>query len=200
MLLIIDNYDLFVFNIARYCEELGQRTLVVRNDKITVEDAYALKPASIILSPGPRAPKQAGVSMAILRRFSGRIPILGICLGHQCIGAAFGGEVAKAKAPMHGRSSLIDHCRRRLFDGLPLPLQVGRYNSLCVEARPAMLESLRIDAVTEEGEVMALSHRLDPTYGVQFHPESVLTDAGYALFENFFGIAERWLHDGMDQQ
>ncbi len=193
MLLIIDNYDSFVFNVARYCEELGQNTLVVRNDKITLDDVCALDPTSIIISPGPRTPAEAGLSVPIIRELSRRIPILGICLGHQCIGTVFGGEIVKAKAPMHGRASAITHGGRALFDGLPMPLKVGRYHSLIVESRATMLQSLMIDAVSEQGEIMAISHRSDPTFGVQFHPESVLTTAGHVLLGNFLKIADRWL-------
>lgn len=192
MLLVIDNYDSFVFNVARYCEELGRKTITVRNDKISLAEINDLKPEAIIISPGPCTPFQAGISLSAVQHFSGLLPILGICLGHQCIGAAFGGEVVRARKPMHGRSSLIEHSDSGLFSSLPRPLQVGRYHSLIVESRPAMEQVLTIDAVSPEDEIMALSHRTHPTFGVQFHPESVLTNAGYMLFKNFFELERKW--------
>ena len=195
MLLIIDNYDSFVFNIARYCEELGQKTSVVRNDAIALDDIRALNPTSIIISPGPRTPTEAGISLAIVAELSVRIPILGVCLGHQCIGAVFGGAIVRAKTPMHGRASMIAHDGVGLFEGLPTPLRVGRYHSLIVEWRAPMLQALKVDATAEDGEVMALSHRCRPTFGVQFHPESILTEHGHALLANFFQAAERWTRD-----
>lgn len=195
MLLIIDNYDSFVFNVARYCEELGREALVVRNNRIALEDIQALKPTSIIISPGPCTPAEAGISLPAIRTFSGTVPILGVCLGHQCIGAVFGGEVVKAEVPMHGRSSLVEHSQLGLFNALPTPLRVGRYHSLIVKPERAMDRALKVDATSLEGEVMALSHRTDPTFGVQFHPESILTDFGHALLANFFAIADRW-HNG----
>jgi para-aminobenzoate synthetase component II len=192
MILIIDNYDSFVFNVARYCEELGQSTCVVRNDAIRLDDIRILNPSSIIISPGPRSPAEAGISVATIVELSGRIPILGICLGHQCIGAVFGGVVVRARTPMHGRVCLIAHEGAALFEGLPTPLGVGRYNSLIVEPGIGMAQSLRIDAISQDGELMAISHRRHPTYGVQFHPESILTEHGHALMGNFFKAAERW--------
>ncbi len=200
MLLIIDNYDSFVFNIARYCEELGQKTSVVRNDAIALDDIRTLNPTSIIISPGPCTPKEAGISVPIVAELSGILPILGVCLGHQCIGAVFGGAIVRARTPMHGRASLITHEERGLFDGLPTPLRVGRYHSLIVERRASMLQTLRIDAITEDGELMAISHRQHPTFGVQFHPESILTAHGYALLGNFFRAAERWSLSRMAEQ
>jgi para-aminobenzoate synthetase component 2 len=192
MLLVIDNYDSFVFNIARYFEELGVATRVVRNDAVTVSDVRQIKPGAIVISPGPCTPAEAGVSVAVVRELSGVFPILGICLGHQCIGAAFGGKIARAKEPMHGRVSNIDHRKANLFLGLPAPLQVGRYHSLVVESQPEMEHALQIDARSERGEIMALSHRSHPTFGVQFHPESILTVAGHQLLENFLKLGERW--------
>lgn len=194
MLLIIDNYDSFVFNVARYCEELGWPPTVLRNDAIDLEWIEATQPEAIVISPGPSSPDQAGVSLPAVERFSGRIPILGVCLGHQCIGAAFGGVVARAHEPMHGRASLIGHNGTGMFDGLPVPLSVGRYHSLVVEETPEMRQNLRVTARTDSGEIMALEHRTHPTYGVQFHPESVLSDHGHDIFGNFFARARKGNH------
>ncbi len=187
MILLIDNYDSFVFNIARYVEELGQAVRVVRNDAITAEEVAALAPHALVLSPGPCAPDQAGVCLELIRRFSGTIPILGVCLGHQCIGQAFGGTVVRATRPLHGQATPIEHEGRGLFDGLPQPLAVGRYHSLVVA--PDVPAPLRVTARSAEGEVMALEHESHPTFGVQFHPESVLTEAGHALLGNFLEAA-----------
>lgn len=192
--LIIDNYDSFVFNISRYCVELGEETIVLRNQEVGLDEVQRLAPASIILSPGPGTPREAGISLRVVETLSGRIPILGVCLGHQCIGAAFGGNVTRANTPMHGRASNIWHNGLRLFRGLPLPLQVGRYHSLAVRPTEAMNDALVVDATSEDGEVMALSHLRHPTFGVQFHPESILTTAGHRLFRNFFDIAKGWSH------
>lgn len=185
--LIVDNYDSFVFNIARYAEELGARTLVVRNDALTVEAVADLRPRAIIVSPGPCAPDQAGISLAVIRRFSGLVPILGVCLGHQAIGQAFGGQVVRARRPLHGQATAIDHEGGGLFAGLPRPLTVGRYHSLVVALSGA--EPLVVTARSAEGEIMALRHRDHPTFGVQFHPESVLTEGGHALLRNFLEVA-----------
>lgn len=192
MILIIDNYDSFVFNIARYFNELGEEGCVVRNDAISPSYVSSLSPSAIVVSPGPCTPAEAGVSLAMVRELSGKIPILGVCLGHQCIGAAFGGSIERATLPLHGQASLIAHCGRGLFENLPSPLQVGRYHSLIVGRRPEMDEILAIDAVSAEGDIMALSHRQHPTFGVQFHPESVLTECGHRLLANFLRIAKRW--------
>lgn len=186
-ILILDNYDSFVFNIARYVEELGARTLVVRNDAVTVDGVAALGPRAIIVSPGPCAPDQAGVSLAVIRQFSGRLPILGVCLGHQAIGQAFGGQVVRARQPLHGQATPIDHDGSGIFTGLPRPLTVGRYHSLVVTLSGA--EPLTVTARSPAGEIMALRHRDHPTFGVQFHPESVLTEAGHDLLRNFLEVA-----------
>ncbi|WP_036015805.1 anthranilate synthase component II [Bradyrhizobium yuanmingense] len=189
MILIIDNYDSFVFNIGRYFQRLGGSTEVVRNDAISVADVIKLNPRAIVISPGPCTPTEAGISMAVIRELSGRIPILGICLGHQCIGSVFGGRVRRALRPMHGRSSRIMHEGGPLFEGLPSPLSVGRYHSLVIKLGSTSAPHLMVTARSEEGEIMALAHRYQPTYGVQFHPESILTECGYLLLNNFLRLA-----------
>lgn len=187
MILLIDNYDSFVYNLARYVGELGFERLVKRNDAMTLEEIKALKPSHIIVSPGPKAPEQAGISMAVIREFTGRIPILGVCLGHQAIGQVFGGVVARAKRPLHGKASLISHDRKNLFRNLPNPLRVARYHSLIVSDENFPSE-LNVTARCEGGEIMALEHRDYPVFGVQFHPESVLTEGGYDLLKNFLTV------------
>ena len=187
-LLILDNYDSFVFNIVRYCEELGATTRVKRNDTLTINDIDALDPDAIILSPGPCGPDEAGISLELIKRFSGRIPILGVCLGHQCIGAAFGGTVIRAKTPMHGRASPILHDGTGVFDHLPNPFEAGRYHSLIVDLPEE--SALKVTAKSPDGEIMGLSHRTHPTHGVQFHPESVLTTHGYEVIDNFLTLAK----------
>ncbi|WP_219323751.1 aminodeoxychorismate/anthranilate synthase component II [Methylovirgula sp. HY1] len=189
MILVIDNYDSFVFNVARYFEELGRDVLVLRNDAIDILGVRQLAPAAIVISPGPGTPRDAGISQAIVHELNGAIPILGVCLGHQCIGAEFGAPVVPARRPLHGRTSKLSHVGARLFEGLPQKLVVGRYHSLIVAPTEAMETALSIDAVSEEGEIMALSHRFAPTYGVQFHPESILTEKGHAIFGNFLKLA-----------
>ncbi|MGF6310696.1 MULTISPECIES: anthranilate synthase component II [unclassified Bradyrhizobium] len=190
MIFIIDNYDSFVFNIARYFRKLGAETKVVRNDAISVTDLVGLQPRAIVISPGPCTPMEAGISTAVVRELSGRVPILGICLGHQCIGSVFGGRVVRARRPMHGRASHITHGGRGLFKELPSPLCVGRYHSLAVELDGSGPPDLTVTARSDQGEIMALAHRHQPTYGVQFHPESVLTEQGHVLLGNFLGLAE----------
>ena len=189
MILVVDNYDSFVHNVARHFEILGATCVVVRNDALTVAEVAALDPAAVVISPGPCTPAEAGISRAILRDLSGRVPILGVCLGHQCIGEVFGGRIARAARPMHGLESDVLHDASGLFAGLPSPLAVGRYHSLIVEPTASMDRVLRVDARSEDGEIMALSHRTHPTWGVQFHPESVLTPSGLALFGNFLALA-----------
>jgi para-aminobenzoate synthetase component II len=183
MILIVDNYDSFVFNVARYFEELGQQTKVVRNDEVTPAD---LKAKAIIISPGPCTPQEAGASSHIVRKYSGQIPILGICLGHQVIGEVFGGKVTRAKKPMHGDSSDISHTGKGLFKNIPQRFSAGRYHSLIVEKiENTMLE---ITARSDDGEIMGLQHKHHPTFGVQFHPESILTEHGYDLLRNFLQV------------
>ena len=184
MILIIDNYDSFVFNLSRYITQLGSETVVVRNDAITVEDIEYLHPSHIVISPGPCGPEDAGISLDIIRTFQGKIPILGICLGHQAIGYALGGKVTRAQRPMHGRASLIHHDNRGLFRDIPNPLHVARYHSLIV-SDDGLPSDVDIHARSEEGEIMALSHSTLQLFGVQFHPESILTEYGYRIIENF---------------
>lgn len=199
MILVLDNYDSFVFNVVRYLEELGEEVRVVRNDALDVAGIRALAPEALVVSPGPCTPAEAGISLPAIRDLSGAVPILGVCLGHQAIGAAFGGTVARARRPLHGQMTPIAHQGERLFAGLPAPMPVGRYHSLVVNPGPDMAQHLSVDAVSQEGEVMALSHRTHPTYGIQFHPESVLTEGGHALFANFLGLARAW-RAGRDRQ
>jgi anthranilate synthase/aminodeoxychorismate synthase-like glutamine amidotransferase len=187
VIVIIDNYDSFVFNVARYVQELGADAEVVRNDALTVRELAAMRPEAVILSPGPCTPVEAGISCDVVRQMSGQVPILGICLGHQCIGSVFGGRVVRARQPMHGRASSIRHDGCGLFAGLPSPLLVGRYHSLVVADEAGA--SYAVTARSEEGEIMALAHRNHPTWGVQFHPESILTEHGHALLGNFLDLA-----------
>lgn len=187
MVLVIDNYDSFVHNLARYVRELGFKTQVVRNDAITLEDIHASLPSHIILSPGPCTPNEAGICLDLIRTFGTQVPILGVCLGHQAIGQAYGGQVDRAKCPMHGKSSLIHHQAEGLFEGCEHPFKVARYHSLIVKTE-GLPDCLEITATSDEGEIMALQHRHHPVYGVQFHPESVLTPHGYDVLEKFLSI------------
>lgn len=189
MILLIDNYDSFVFNLARYFERLGARTEVVRNDAIDVESIRRLRPAGIVLSPGPCTPQEAGASLDIVTRLYREFPMLGVCLGHQTIAAALGGRVVRAESPMHGRASDITHDAQGIFAGLPSPLRVGRYHSLVVEPSTLPIHIVGT-AWTADGVLMALAHREQPVFGVQFHPESILTDHGYQILANFLTLAE----------
>lgn len=184
MLLIIDNYDSFTYNLAQYLAELGAEVLVERNDALTLNDIKAARPEGIVLSPGPGRPEGAGITAGVISSFSGRIPILGVCLGHQAIGSAFGGAVVRAEKVMHGKQSLIHHDGRGVFRDIPSPFTAIRYHSLVVE-RQSLPECLEISAWTEEGEIMGIRHRLINVEGVQFHPESILTDHGYTILKNF---------------
>lgn len=184
MILLIDNYDSFVHNLARYVRELGFVTSVQRNDAITLKQIEALNPSHIILSPGPCTPNEAGISLAVIHHFAKHIPILGVCLGHQAIGQAFGGEIIQAKTPTHGKASSINHNAKGIFQGLPTPMNVGRYHSLSVNAHN-LPECLKITATTDDDEIMAFQHQTYPTVGVQFHPESILTEHGHQLLSNF---------------
>jgi anthranilate synthase/aminodeoxychorismate synthase-like glutamine amidotransferase len=184
MILLIDNYDSFVYNLARYVRELGETPLVRRNDAIDIEEILALAPSHIVISPGPCSPREAGISTDVVRQVGSSIPILGVCLGHQCIGAAYGGEILRAGAPMHGKTSRIHHSGTGVFSGLPTPFIATRYHSLVIS--PASLPpSLTVTARSEDGEIMAVQHVEHPVYGVQFHPESVLTEHGYRLLDQF---------------
>ena len=189
MILILDNYDSFVANIARYLRNLGAETALVRNDAIGLDEVERLAPEAIVVSPGPGAPRDAGISEALIRRFSGRLPILGVCLGHQAIGEVFGGRVVRARQPMHGRASRIDHDGSGLFAGLASPMIAGRYHSLVVEIDDPAGSDLVVTARSEVGEIMGLAHRTHPTHAVQFHPESVLTPQGAPLLANFLELA-----------
>jgi para-aminobenzoate synthetase component II len=186
MILLIDNYDSFVYNLSRYVGELGQDRLVIRNDLISLEEIEEMKPSHIIISPGPCAPDEAGISLDLIKYFAGKIPILGVCLGHQAIGQAFGGKVIRAKRPLHGRTTMIHHEEKSLFQNLNTPLEVACYYSLIVEDK-TLPEQLIATAHNLEGEIMALRHRKYPVFGVQFHPESILTKRGYDMLRNFLG-------------
>jgi len=184
MLLMIDNYDSFTYNLVQYLGELGEEVSVFRNDEITLEQVEALHPSRIVISPGPCTPSEAGISVPLIRRFAGKLPILGVCLGHQSIGQAFGGKIVHAGQLMHGKTSDIRHNDSGVFHGLPDPLTATRYHSLVIEKKslPACLE---VTAWTDDGEIMGVRHRDLPVEGVQFHPESILTEKGHELLANF---------------
>jgi len=190
VLLVIDNYDSFTYNLVQYLGELGADVVVRRNDAVTVDEIGEMAPSAIVLSPGPCTPKEAGVSVDTIRRWGSSIPILGVCLGHQAIGEAYGGEVVRADRVMHGKTSLIEHDGTGVFAGLPSPMEVMRYHSLIVD-RASLPESLEIVAVAKDdpNEVHAVKHREHPVYGVQFHPESVMTPQGKVLLQNFLELA-----------
>lgn len=187
MILIIDNYDSFTFNLVQYLGELGADLKVIRNDKIKVEEALALKPDKLLISPGPCSPVEAGVSCDLIRAFAGLIPVFGVCLGHQSIGMVFGGEVVRADRLMHGKTSPIHHDGSSVFKGLPDPFDATRYHSLIVK-KSSLPDELRITAWTEEGEIMGLQHKELEVHGVQFHPESILTTQGKKLLQNFLDL------------
>ena len=188
MILLLDNHDSFVYNLDRYLKQLGQSTLVVRSDAITLDAILRLDLDAIVISPGPKAPDDAGCSMEVVRRLSNQIPILGVCLGHQAIGQAFGGKIVRANQPMHGKSSMIEHNESRLFQNIPNPFQVGRYHSLVI-APETLPENLKVTAWTADQTIMAIEHTSMPVFGVQFHPESILTEDGYQLLTNFLSAA-----------
>jgi anthranilate synthase component 2/para-aminobenzoate synthetase component 2 len=184
MILIIDNYDSFVYNLAQYVGELGWEPLVFRNDQITLEEIAGLRPSHIIISPGPCTPLESGISNAVIAQFAGQIPILGVCLGHQCIGYVFGGRIVRSPVPAHGKSSPIYHDGKTIFTGIPNPFTGGRYHSLIVESTGDMRD-LEITAQTQDGIIMGLRHREYRVEGVQFHPESIMTEVGHVLLANF---------------
>lgn len=188
-ILMIDNYDSFTYNLVQYFGELGAEVLVHRNDQITLDEIEALAPDHICVSPGPCSPTEAGISVPLILRFAGKIPILGVCLGHQAIGAAFGGRVVRAKVIMHGKTSDITHTGSDVFTSLPSPFTVIRYHSLAIE-RETLPDCLEITAQTADGEIMGVRHKTLPVYGVQFHPESILSEHGHALLQNFLRLEE----------
>ncbi|MCL0052630.1 aminodeoxychorismate/anthranilate synthase component II [Peptococcaceae bacterium] len=196
MLLMIDNYDSFVYNLVQYFEELEQQVIVYRNDKITLKQIEGMSPSGIVLSPGPGKPEEAGICIEVIKKFAGKIPILGVCLGHQAIGHVFGGKVIRASKPMHGKSSKIIHDKKRLFCGIPVPFRGGRYHSLII-SKESFPDSLEITAWTEEGEIMGVAHKDMHVYGVQFHPESVLTEHGHKLLSNFLEIIAKEKGEGV---
>ena len=188
MILVVDNYDSFTWNLVHYLAELGAETRVVRNDDLTAAEAWALKPEAVLLSPGPCTPNEAGICLAILDTAPLDMPIFGVCLGHQAMGQAFGGEVIRAKALMHGKTSPIEHEGRSVFKGLPSPFTATRYHSLAVR-RETLPDVLEVTAWTADGEIMGLAHTTRPIHGVQFHPESIATEHGHDLLANFLDLA-----------
>jgi anthranilate synthase component 2 len=192
MIVLLDNYDSFVHNLARYVRELGGEPQVLRNDAVSVEEIAELRPSHIIISPGPCTPAEAGVSVDVIRRLGASTPVLGVCLGHQAIGAAYGGHVVRAGRPMHGRTSVITHDRTGVLRGLPSPFRATRYHSLALE-RASLPAELVVNATSEDGEIMAVRHAEHPVHGVQFHPESVLSEHGHALVRRFLetGVSRR---------
>ncbi len=198
MILLLDNYDSFVHNLARYLRELGEEVDVRRNDRLGLEEVRALGPTHLVISPGPCTPSEAGVANELVEGLAGEVPILGVCLGHQCVGEVFGGEVVRARRPMHGKRSAVRHTGDGLFTGLPDPLEVVRYHSLVVD-RASLPDALEVTAWTEEGEVMALRHRELPVWGVQFHPEAVLTEHGHGLLAAFLALGRGETPPGPDR-
>ena len=184
MVIVIDNYDSFVYNIAQYLGELGWQPIVCRNDNLTLKEIELHKPSHIIISPGPRTPLEAGISNDVIRRFAGEIPILGVCLGHQCIGYVYGGRIVSAAVPTHGKHSLIYHDGKTLYRGLPSPFKAGRYHSLVIK-NDILPDELELSARTSEDVIMGVRHRSYAVEGVQFHPESIMTDVGHQILENF---------------
>ncbi|MFQ5924521.1 MAG: anthranilate synthase component II [Dehalococcoidia bacterium] len=188
MILIIDNYDSFVYNLAQYIGELGWEPLVYRNDQVTLGEIEALAPSHIVISPGPGTPLDAGISNDVVRRFAGKIPVLGVCLGHQCIGHVYGGVIVRADPPMHGKTSLIYHDAKTIYQGLPNPFAAGRYHSLTI--KPGTLPHyLEVSAQTGSGEIMGVRHRDFVVEGVQFHPESILTEVGHHVLSSFLRLS-----------
>ena len=192
MVIVIDNYDSFVYNLAQYLGELGWQPVVYRNDQVTLAQIEKLRPSHIIISPGPCTPLEAGISNDIIRRFAGRIPILGVCLGHQCIGYVYGGQIVPAAVPMHGKRSLIYHDGKTIYKGLPKPFEAGRYHSLVIKG-DALPSELQLTAKTSDGVIMGVRHKSYVVEGVQFHPESIMTDVGHDVLMNFLDFVKpRW--------
>lgn len=191
MLLMIDNYDSFTFNIVQYLAQLGEDVKVVRNDELSVSEIAGLKPDRIVVSPGPCSPEEAGISVAAIQEFAGKIPLFGVCLGHQSIGAAFGGTVVRSVSLMHGKTSPIHHDGKELFERLPNPFNATRYHSLVVE-RASLPDCLEVTAWVKNGEIMGLRHKQLPVWGVQFHPESILTEGGMELLDNFLKLSRQY--------
>lgn len=189
MILLIDNYDSFVYNLYQFLGHFTREIIVVRNDRITIKEIESMAPKGIIISPGPKSPKDAGCCIEVIQRFHREIPILGVCLGHQCIGEAFGAKVSYAKELVHGRADSISHCETGIFKGIVNPTRVARYHSLAIE-RDSLPEELVITAETEDGEIMAIRHQDYPTIGLQFHPESIITPMGMEIIQNFLKGAE----------
>ncbi|MBK9078156.1 MAG: aminodeoxychorismate/anthranilate synthase component II [Hyphomicrobium sp.] len=188
MLILIDNYDSFTYNLVHYLGELGAESVVIRNDKVTAEEVMAKKPQAIVLSPGPCTPNEAGVCLDLIKKAGPTIPLLGVCLGHQSIGQSYGGKVIRAPQPMHGKLSTITHTNKGVFKGLPKAFQITRYHSLIVE-RATLPDCLEITAETADGIIMGLQHKTHPVHGVQFHPESIASEQGHALLANFLSLA-----------
>jgi len=187
MILVIDNYDSFTYNLVQYLSEMRHRLIVYRNDKITIGEIERLRPTHIVISPGPGRPSDAGISNKVIEKFCSRLPILGVCLGHQCIGEVFGGRIVNAKKLMHGKTSMIYHNARGIFKNIPSPFEATRYHSLIVE-RKSLPSILKVVAETKDGEIMGLAHKRYPVWGVQFHPESILTQYGKVLLRNFLEL------------
>ena len=192
MVIVIDNYDSFVYNLAQYVGELGWQPAVYRNDRVTTAEIESLSPSHIIISPGPCTPLEAGVSNDVIRHFAGRVPILGVCLGHQCIGYVYGGQVVPAAVPMHGKRSLVYHDGKTIYKSLPNPFEAGRYHSLIVK-RDTLPSVLELAATTSDGVIMGIRHREYAVEGLQFHPESIMTDVGHGVLVNFLNFSQpRW--------
>lgn len=191
MLLMLDNYDSFVFNLVRYIEELEEEVIVYRNNKITIEEIEKLKVNGIIISPGPKSPKEAGISLDIIDYFKGKVPILGICLGHQCIGDYFGGDIIKGKEPVHGKMSRVTHNNSGIFKGIKNPLRVTRYHSLILD-KNTLPNELEVSCETDDGIIMGVNHKNYPIFGVQFHPEAEMTEEGHNLLNNFLNITREF--------
>lgn len=191
MFLMIDNYDSFVYNLVRYLEEINEETVIYRNDKITIEEIYKLNPEGIIISPGPKSPKESGIALEVINEFKSKIPIFGVCLGHQAIGHAFGANIIKGKIPMHGKVSVITHDGEGVFSNIKNTINVTRYHSLIIE-RSSLPKELKITAETEDNVIMGVRHKIYPIEGVQFHPEAELTEFGHEIIKNFTKNAKTW--------